>query len=351
MLVQLIYCSKATHLFSHEELTELLRFARQKNAKDDITGMLLYAQESFFQVLEGEEKKVRMLFDKIKKDPRHQGITIITQEPIAERAFSNWTMGFADITPEELDIIIGANDFLVSGQSFTNLGQGRAGKLLTAFKFGRWRSKISDFGRPVVKPTRISQNFPIFSPASAEGLNDNAYYSYAYQPIVNARTKQVFSYEALIRGRKNESAQSVLGGVDHSEINHLDDQSRLLALNLAAHLGLSTHINLNIMPSNAISFPTTIIPILQAAEKFQIRPEQIVLEILENEIIEDFKTFKDAIREYRSTGLLLAIDDFGAGYSGLNLLAEFQPHIIKLDLQLIRGIHKKDPARQSSAGC
>ena len=110
MLIQLIYCSVASHIFSHEELSGLLRFARQKNAKEDITGMLLYAEGSFFQVLEGEEKKIRLLFEKIEKDRRHHSITIIIQEPIAERSFGDWTMGYADITHEDLDTIIGANN-------------------------------------------------------------------------------------------------------------------------------------------------------------------------------------------------------------------------------------------------
>ena len=83
--------------------------------------------------------------------------------------------------------------------------------------------------------------------------------------------------------------------------------------------------------------------ILRAAEQYQILPEQIILEILESEIIEDFQIFADALREYRDAGLLFAIDDFGAGYAGLNLLAEFQPHMIKLDLHLIRGVHHKGP--------
>ncbi len=343
MLIQLIYCSVASCMFSHEELSGLLRFARQNNAKEDITGILLYAEGSFFQVLEGEEEKIRSLFEKIEKDKRHHSMTIIIQEPIAERSFGDWTMGYADITPEDLGTIIGTNDFLVRGQSFAQFEKGRVKKLLAAFKYGRWRAKISDFDTPFDKPSRISQENPDYSPSVAKKLNRNDKYSFAFQPIVNAKTRQVFSYEALLRGRKNEPAQQILNSVDPSKIGYFDDQSRSLAINLAAYLGLSTHLNLNIMPSNAISSPTTIPSILRAAEQFKIFPEQIVLEILESEIIEDFEIFKSAICEYQSSGLLLAIDDFGAGYAGLNLLAEFQPHIIKLDLHLIRDVHSRGP--------
>jgi EAL domain-containing protein (putative c-di-GMP-specific phosphodiesterase class I) len=330
-------------MFSNEELAGLLRFARKNNAKEDITGMLLYSEGSFFQVLEGEEEKIRHLFRTIEKDKRHHSITIVIQEPIAERSFADWTMGYVYIKPEDVDKIIGANDFLLGEQTFTKLGRGRAKKLLAAFKHGHWRAKISDFDTPVAKSFRIGQEFPAYSPAVAKELLSNDTYSFAFQLILDVKKRQIFSYEALLRGRNNESAQHVLNSVPNSEIGYLDDQSRIFAINLAAQLGLSTHLNLNIIPSTAISSPTTIASILRAAEQSQIRPEQIVLEILESEIIENFGMFTDAIREYRGSGLLFAIDDFGAGYAGLNLLAEFQPHIIKLDLQLIRNVHSKGP--------
>jgi EAL domain-containing protein (putative c-di-GMP-specific phosphodiesterase class I) len=252
-------------------------------------------------------------------------------------------MGYVYIKPEDVDKIIGANDFLLGEQTFTKLGRGRAKKLLAAFKHGHWRAKISDFDTPVAKSFRIGQEFPAYSPAVAKELLSNDTYSFAFQLILDVKKRQIFSYEALLRGRNNESAQHVLNSVPNSEIGYLDDQSRIFAINLAAQLGLSTHLNLNIIPSTAISSPTTIASILRAAEQSQIRPEQIVLEILESEIIENFGMFTDAIREYRGSGLLFAIDDFGAGYAGLNLLAEFQPHIIKLDLQLIRNVHSKGP--------
>ena len=92
-------------------------------------------------------------------------------------------------------------------------------------------------------------------------------------------------------------------------------------------------MNLNIMPSVASSSPSAIASILKAAEQFQIQPKQIVLEILESEFIGSLKDLSAALRDYRSTGLLFAIDDFGAGYAGLNLLAEFQPDFLKKESQ------------------
>ena len=343
MLTQLIYSSAASYSFGYEELSGLLRSARQNNAKENITGMLLYAEGSFFQVLEGGAEKIDLLFEKIGSDQRHHSITTIIHEPILERSFSDWTMGYADITPEDIDKIIGTNDFLIREQPFTKLGKDRAKKLLFAFKSGHWRAKISDDVPQLNQAPRISQNIHTYHPAEIKERPSKGTYSFAFQPIINARTGQVFSYEALLRGPQNEPAFHVLKNMASDGVGNLDYQYESLAINLAAYLGLSTHLNLNILPSNLHPSSITIPSILQEIEKYQILPEQIVVEILESEIIEDFQKFADVLREYRSSGLLFAIDDFGAGYAGLNLLAEFQPHMIKLDLQLIRDVHMNGP--------
>lgn len=69
----------------------------------------------------------------------------------------------------------------------------------------------------------------------------------------------------------------------------------------------------------------------------------MILEVTEGEIIHDADGFARSLNAYRSHGLKLAIDVFGAGYAGLNLLADFQPDIVKLDMHLVRGIYSKAP--------
>ena len=130
-LIHLIYCSSAKHAFSRSELSVLLINARRKNAQRGITGILLYSDGSFFQVLEGERDNVDMLFKIISGDERHNNVTVIIRESIAKRAFGDWTMGYSDFTAEEADSIIGTNDFFVKGESFSNLSQGRAWQKLT----------------------------------------------------------------------------------------------------------------------------------------------------------------------------------------------------------------------------
>lgn len=330
-LIHLIYSSMAVRPFSQEELTRLLTNARFKNDKLGVTGMLLYAEGSFFQVLEGGPDVLDALFATIKNDKRHDKITVIIREPIARRTFANWTMGYADITPGEAGELAGANDFFSSGHSFAGLQQGRAKKLLAAFKQGRWRSRLTGAG--------LSGSGPIQTSAKVRPPG----FTYAFQPIIHAARREVFSYEALIRGEHNEPAGYLLQQIAPCDLHKFDEESRIVAIELAARMGLASRLNLNFLPLSIESSPTAISSILAAAEKHGICPEQLVLEILEKELISDFERFDAAVNEHRDKGLSFAIDDFGAGYAGLNLLADFQPEFIKLDMYLVRGIDSNGP--------
>ena len=138
-LVHCIYCSASTHAFSPSDLAFLLTQCRQNNSKAGLTGMLLYSDGTFFQVLEGDRAAVEALLEKLPKDKRHDRITKIVLEPIEERAFAQWTMGYPKITKRELAAIPGLNDFFGQSLSFMDLGEGRARTLLGAFKDGKWR--------------------------------------------------------------------------------------------------------------------------------------------------------------------------------------------------------------------
>ncbi len=142
-LVQCIYCSAATKSFSSNDLATLLAECREKNAKADLTGMLLYVDGTFFQVLEGDRPVVTALLEKLTADRRHERVTKIVLEPIEERSFAQWTMGYSKMSKKELENIPGLNDFFAHGWSHIELGEGRAKTLLNAFKAGAWRLSLS----------------------------------------------------------------------------------------------------------------------------------------------------------------------------------------------------------------
>ncbi len=142
-LVHCIYCSASSKIaFTPSEFEELLKKFRLNNAILEITGILLYKDGSFFQILEGDEAVVETLFETISKDQRHKTVTKIIMEPIEERSFADWTMGYPKLTAKELAKIPGLNDFYSHGKSYLELGEGRAKNLLAAFKDGRWRTSI-----------------------------------------------------------------------------------------------------------------------------------------------------------------------------------------------------------------
>jgi len=101
---------------------------------------------------------------------------------------------------------------------------------------------------------------------------------------------------------------------------------------------MQTRLSINFMP-NAIYRPELCIrSTLEAAQQYGFPIERIIFETVEGEEIDDGKWLAEVLREYQRIGFMTAIDDFGAGFAGLNLLADFQPDLIKLDMDLIRGI-------------
>jgi hypothetical protein len=140
-LIHCIYTSKASPSFEEHAIPRLLKAARSNNATQGITGMLLYVEGNFFQVLEGNETAVTEVFDRIRADPRHVRVTQIIREPLFERAFSEWTMGFSNVALIEVKSHIGENDFFTDATCLEQLSPGRARKLLHAFRQGRWRAE------------------------------------------------------------------------------------------------------------------------------------------------------------------------------------------------------------------
>lgn len=171
-------------------------------------------------------------------------------------------------------------------------------------------------------------------------------FTMAFQPIINCQTKQVFGYEALVRGLNNESAFSIISKVNDENRYLFDQLCRVKAIALASKLKLDSMLSINFLP-NAIYRPERCIrTTLQAAREYDFPVEKIMFEFTEVERIEDSDLIRRIVDYYRALGFTTAIDDFGSGYSGLGLLADFQTNIVKFDMELIRNINK-DKARQA----
>lgn len=170
----------------------------------------------------------------------------------------------------------------------------------------------------------------------------------AFQPIVHPDGR-VFAFEALVRGANGDGAQAVLSAVTPDNVYSFDQRCRTTAIETAAGLGLSqtgAMLSINFRP-NAIYEPVRCLRTsLAAARRAGLPNEAILFEITEDEKLHDPLHMRAIVTAYRSMGFKVAIDDFGAGHSNLNLLADFQPDIVKLDMHLIRDIHR-DPVRRA----
>jgi EAL domain-containing protein (putative c-di-GMP-specific phosphodiesterase class I) len=170
----------------------------------------------------------------------------------------------------------------------------------------------------------------------------------AFQPIVNTDTGSVFAHEALVRGENGEGAGLVLSSVNDDNRYAFDQVCRVKAIDLAAGLGLAqtgAMLSINFLP-NAVYEPSACIrQTLAAARRASFPIENIIFEFTESERVDTTHLLK-ILHAYRAMGFKTAIDDFGAGFAGLGLLAQFQPDIVKLDMDLIRGIDKDGPRRK-----
>jgi len=106
-MIQVSYISSVTEPMSTQDLLTLLQECRENNAGNGVTGMLLYGNATFLQVLEGEEKVIDDLVEKIRKDQRHTNLQILHRRPIQRRQYSDWSMGFKRVSDKELQRVEG----------------------------------------------------------------------------------------------------------------------------------------------------------------------------------------------------------------------------------------------------
>ncbi|MEK9773722.1 MAG: EAL domain-containing protein [Opitutae bacterium] len=207
---------------------------------------------------------------------------------------------------------------------------------------GSWQSQVKNH----LSTNRIQCSLQTPEVGSLGEFAPSKDYSYAFQAIINVASSRIFSFEALIRTKDNQPAEKVLNEIPQEGFYQFDMESREHAIKLAAHLGLECNLNLNVLPLSLCRTPDCIDSVVETTRASGLKTSQIVLELLEDELMSDAERLFERAQHYRKTGITFAIDDFGAGFAGLRLLADFQPDYIKLDRHLIKSIHR-DSVRQA----
>lgn len=198
---------------------------------------------------------------------------------------------------------------------------------------------------PNVKPIRCG--------GCRDGMALPFSFTMAFQSIVDIKAGRIWGYEALVRGTTGEGANYILDQVEPELAYGFDQACRVRAVELASELfppEADLKLSINFMP-NAVYEPNACIrATLAAASRVGFDPSKLMFEFTENERMRDVDHVRRIIAAYRAQGFTTAIDDFGAGYAGLALLAELRPDVLKIDMALIRDIDQSATKRAIVAG-
>ncbi|MRM10225.1 EAL domain-containing protein [Enterobacter cloacae subsp. dissolvens] len=335
VLTTLIYRSQLNLSCRSAELRALVERARIRNTNQNITGVLLSNGSDVMQILEGSEESVVKLFHKIRDDQRHSGVVELMRDYGPRRRFNNAGMLLFDLqvqSPKE--VLQSVLDYSQLESYLTS--DDRVFKFIQSFITGKHAGN-SRAPADAAKWTLSREKAPF---GEAVGLIADQICQFALQPIVEPSEGKISSLEALIRSNDGGSPEHFFKTLDQDKIYEVDLQTKKYAFALAEKLGIGSHkIAVNLLPMSLVNVPGAVEFLVDQISLHGLQPEQVVIEVTENEMISGFNKFNSAIKRLRGEGIGLAIDDFGSGYAGLSLLTRFQPDKIKIDREIVSNIH------------
>lgn len=340
MLSTIIYRSHLSDDVPVKTLEDLAVKANKNNELFNVTGILLFNGTHFFQVLEGPEEAVISIYSGICKDRRHHNLVELMRDYAPSRRFGNVGMELFDLREYDKDSVLQA--VLDKGTSKYQLTyDDRALQFLRTFVEEGEKENYFEI------PPADAWDF--ITEESAQSEDDTALclsgdYSFAFQPIIDPFTRRIVSLEASMRSANGGSPQDYLDRFPGDEIYQADLKSKKLAFALAKDLGIQElTLSVKLFPMSLVMVPDAVNFLLQEIQANGLVPEQVVVEVTENEVISRVDEFESAIKQLKAAGISLAIDDFGAGSAGLLLLTRFQPDKIKIDRNIICDVHKSGP--------
>lgn len=165
-----------------------------------------------------------------------------------------------------------------------------------------------------------------------------------FHPIIEFSGNKIIGYEALTRGPKGteyESPYVLFDAAAETDLTfELDSLCRKKAMENARGIKPDQKLFLNCMPSAVLDPKFRDTSVDYCLKELKIQPQNLVIEITEREAIENYDLFKEAIAFYSDVGFSIAVDDTGSGYSSLETIVELKPNYIKLDISIVRGLHK-----------
>lgn len=340
MLSTLIYRSRVATPLQANDLSRLMQNAQERNAAASITGILLFDGVHFVQLLEGPHDAVDALFEVIKRDPRHINVVHLLRDDAPDRRFDGDAMALIDLrdASEEPRKAILAK---MKVRAHLASSDDRVIKILLMYVNARGIAHIVE-GDPASEWTFAPVAYP--SHRDGEEPAHGNHYQFALQPIVDPMRRNITSFEFLIRGPSGGSPEQLFSSLPTELLYQTDLESKARAFQLAHRLGQQhIKISVNLFPMSLIAIPNAVDLLVDQILASGLSPSQVFVEVTEQEAISCLGSFRGAIKQLRIAGIGVAIDDFGAGYAGLSLLAEFQPDKLKIDRKIIQDIHTDGP--------
>ena len=337
MLTTLIYQSQSEAEFSDLDLINLTIAACKKNKAIQVTGILLFNGSEFFQVLEGEEEVIDLLFCHISEDQRHTDVVELMRDYSAYRRFNDIGMTFFDLRIADKNTLIDEIRQLDHVQNH-HLHDDKIFRLIKRFiAQGAWHRpscglKSAQWEMVSKKESRQDRLWQ---------TEKGVLYTFALQPIVEPMSGRIASFEALIRDAKGRSPEAIFSAIPSDSLYVFDLQTKAIALELAGKiLRDDEKIAINLLPGSLYTIPNAVAQLTAQISQANLRPEQVIIELLETEVITNTVDFHKILKDIRAAGIGLAVDDFGSGYSRMSFLSKIQPDEIKIDRSLIQDIHK-----------
>ena len=163
-----------------------------------------------------------------------------------------------------------------------------------------------------------------------------------FQPIIDVKKRQVFAFEALIRGPENSPLFNPLSlfnaAEEHGCLFEMDWLARQISIERFQYYGSQEYLFLNVTVNALMQGAHQSGVTLDCLKVMGISLENVVIEITELQPVEDFTLFVESINHYREMGFKVAIDDLGGGYNGLRIWSEVKPDFVKIDKHFVDGI-------------
>lgn len=340
MLITVIYRSHICNNLSFSAVQEMVATASKHNERADVTGILLFNGNHFFQLLEGPEEGVLSIYNSICNDGRHHNLVELMRDYAPSRRFGKVGMELFDLREYNREDVLQ-----------TVLDKGTT-KYQLAFN-----DRALQFFRTFVEATEKENYFEI-PPANTwefipdgDGIvyevpegTENAACRFAFQPIVDPFSRHIVSLEALVRTHDGKGPDVWFAELTSNALYEADLEAKKVAFAVAGKLNFNNlALSVNLLPMTLVNIPSAVETLLHAIESNGLVAEQVTVEFTESEVISRLDEFTGAVRQLKSAGISVAIDHFGAGFGGLLLLTQFQPDRIKINRALVGDVHKSGP--------